>query len=625
MANASGSSNTAPVNAVTAAAPVIQVSDIAQLKATEPTTGGELATVLEYTRGTKSGGGVFVYDATDSTTVDDGGLVIVTAGKKRWKRVVLDYNSVTVLDFGAVPDGKTDCIDAVKRMFTWSQRVLPSAGIRFTAGVFSMSTFDISDKEINRFKVTGASVNFGYFPTTTLVFNWDTKPRGQHFFKVNARYAELSGFVVKGMSFNPDGSMYGNGDGGTGLNNIGFYANTIIGGQFLRVSSMEFRYLGGRALDLIDTLDCKIDQFYARCCQDSIIYARWSDRAAGAWDHSTAIELSNFNLQFGYNKPVLDLPRCTQSFIRNGWIEHSEYAGDLTNGQWVIEGLAIESTQNPLKLGYCRATIIQKSIHNQSAGFDYSTEGIEPWALLAEGDRGMLELSDWGAIIQGSLNYDVITSQHHMDNRTANDRWFYVGEFNFSDATSQIHVKVVGTAQYLSQGETQTDFSNRTPEGVAHIYLQARDGADSIGSWHSEGSSPVVKVHISGNGARTKLYVKIAAYTGFAIALVETNGKDRYQAGLCFIFRKSYTACSAEESTKLDAEKVVAFEQHWIGNKDVGFGYNNNKELLLRGTVIKGQPEEYEAGKWRTRRYLKVRVNGEEWSIPLNSATEPFI
>lgn len=619
MANASGSSNTTSQNAVTAAAAVIQVHDVAELKATEPTAVGELATVLEYKRGTKSGGGVFVYDATDSTSVDDGGLIIVTAGKKRWKRVILDYNSVTVLDFGAVPDGKTDCIEAVKRMFAWSQRVLPSAGIRFTAGVFSMSTFDISDKEINRFKVAGASVNFGYFPTTTLLFNWETKPRGLHFFKVNARYAELSGFVVKGMSSNSGE------DGGTAFNQVGFFANIISGGQFLRVSSMEFRYLGGRALDLVDTLDCKIDQFYSRGCQDSIVYARWSDQARGAWDHSTAIELSNFNLQGGTKKPVLDLPRCTQSFIRNGWIEHSEFAGDLTNGQWVIEGLAIESTIHPLKLGYCRATIIQKSIHNESAGFDYSTEGIEPWTLLAEGDRGVLELSDWGAIIQGSLNYDVITSQHHMDNRTAANKWFYVGEFNFSDATSQIHVRVLGTAQYLSQSETQTDFSNRTPEGVANIYLQARDGADSIGSWHSEGSSPVVKVHISGNGARTKLYVKIAAYTGFSIALVETNGKDRYRAGLCFIFRKSFTACTAEESATLDAAKIVAFEQHWIGNKEVGFGYNNNKELLLRGTVIKGETEEYEPGKFRTRRYLKVRVNSEEWSIPLNDPVKPYL
>ncbi|HBZ15493.1 MAG TPA: hypothetical protein DEO73_07010 [Pantoea sp.] len=617
MANTSSNTNITPQNALTGAASVIQLRDIAELKATEPSAPGEIASVLEYTRGTKNGGGVFIYDATDTKSIDDGGLIFVTPGNKRWKRVLFDYNAVTVLDFGAVADGKTDCIDAVKRMFAWSQRVLPSAGIRFTAGVFSMSTFDISDTEINRFKVTGASVNFGYFPTTTLLFNWNTQPRGLHFFKVKARYVEISGFVVKGMSSNSGE------DGGSAFNKVGFFANIITGGQFLRVSSMEFRYLGGRALDLIDTLDCKIDQFYSRGCQDSIVYARWSDQERGAWDHSTAIELSNFNLQGSTIKPTLDLPRCTQSFIRNGWIEHAEYAGDLTNGQWVIEGLAIESTQYPLKLGYCRATIIQKSIHNQSAGFDYSTEGIEPWTLISEGDRGVLEISDWGAVIQGSLNYDVITSQHHMDNRKDADQWFYVGEFNFSGSSTQIHVRIVGTAQYLSQSETQTDFSNRTPEGSANIYLQARDNADSIGSWHSEGSSPVVKVHISGPGTRTKLYVKIAAYTGFSIALVETNGKDRYQAGLCFIFRKSYTACSAEESKTLDAEKVVAFEQHWIGNKNVGFGYNDNKELLLHGPTFEKAVQDAD-GKWRTRRFLKVRVNGTERSIELLSATDPY-
>lgn len=620
MVNAS--SNTTPQNAVNAATgTVVQLKTIDELRATEPTSAGEIASVLEYTKGSKMGGGVFVHDATDTTSEDDGGIVFITAGKKRWKRVIQDYSSVTVLDFGAIADGKTDCIAAVKRMYTWSQRVLPAAGIRFTAGVFSMSTFDISNTEINRFKVSGANVNFGYFPTTTLVFNWDTQPRGLHFFKVNARYTEISGIVVKGMSYKS--GMAGNGDGGSATNSVGFFANIITGGQFLRVSSMEFRYLGGRALDLIDTLDCKIDQFYAYGCQESIVYARWSDREQGAWDHSTAIELSNFNLQYGYTKPVLDLPRCTQSFIRNGWIEHSDYAGDLTNGQWLLEGLAIESTKNPLKLGYCRALIIQKSIHNESAGFDYSTEGLTAWSLISEGDRGVMEISDWGAVIQGSLNYDYITSQHHMDNRSDKEKWFYIGEFNFSDEGTQIHVRVVGTSQILSQGETQTQYSGRTPEGVANIYLQARNNANTIGSWYGEGSCPVTKVHIEGGATRTKLYVKLAQYTGFATAQVETNGKDRYRAGLCFIFRKSYTACSEADAQMFDGAPVVAFEQHWIGNERVGFGYNNNKELLLNGPVFE-KPVEYEPGKWRTRRFVKLWINGKEQAIEYLSATDPF-
>jgi hypothetical protein len=427
--------------------------------------------------------------------------------------------------------------------------------------------------------------------------------------------------VVKDMSSNSGG------DGGTAFNKVGFYANIIDRRSvFCRVSSMEFRYLGGRALDLVDTLDCKIDQFYSRGCQDSIVYARWSDQEQGAWDHSTAIELSNFNLQSGTTKPVLDLPRCTQSFIRNGWIEHSEFAGDLTNGQWVIEGLAIESTTNPLKLGYCRALIIQKSIHNQSAGFDYSTTGIEPWTLISEGDRGVMEISDWGAVIQGSLNYDYIASQHHMDNRTDKAKWFYIGEFNFLTKVRKFMYVLWGLHRYYHKVKLKKITVTARRRALLIFIFNVEIIADTIGSWYGEGSCPSGKsATVEGGATRTKLYVKLNPYTGFATAQVETNGKDRYKSGLCFIFRKSFTACSDTDGKKFDAAPVVAFEQHWIGNSKVGIGYNNNNELLLRGTLVLGEAEEYSPGEWRTRRYLKVMVNGDPWSIPLNDAEHPFI
>lgn len=79
-----------------------------------------------------------------------------------------------------------------------------------------------------------------------------------------------------------------------------------------------FVNVGGRCLDLIDTLDCKTDQFYARYCKDSLVYARWSDQKIGAWDHFTAVELTKFNIQHSNHMPALFLPRCTQSFIYNG-------------------------------------------------------------------------------------------------------------------------------------------------------------------------------------------------------------------------------------------------------------------------------------------------------------------
>ncbi|WAH61622.1 hypothetical protein LZ023_38480 (plasmid) [Pseudomonas silvicola] len=177
----------------------------------------------------------------------------------------------------------------------------------------------------------------------------------------------------------------------------------------------------------------------------------------------------------------------------------------------MIEGLAIESTTNPLKLGYCRALIIQKSIHNQSAGFDYSTEGIEPWSLLAEGDRGLMEISDWGAIIQGSLNYDYITSQHHMDNRSDKEKWFYIGEFNFSDEGTQIHVRMVGTSQILSQSATQTQYSDERQKGWPIFTFRRATMPIPLAAGMAK-ACPVTKVHIEGGATRTKLYVKLAQF-----------------------------------------------------------------------------------------------------------------
>lgn len=576
---------------------------------------GMVVSVLGYHDGHYLGGGYFTYDP-DTVTLDtneDGYLNFSASNNRTWHRINYDLNSITVADFGAIADGKTDCIDAVKKMFKWSKANSPSTGIKFPRGNFYLSKFDVSGEENQFFKVSGPTVQFGHMAETTLILS--NKPNGdvsksEPVFNVKSRYVEIHGIKVEGGCSKEDEPT----------NTIGFFKNIIPGGQFIRVSCMMFNNVGGRCLDLIDTLDCKIDQFYARYCKDSVVYARWSDQQAGAWDHSTAIELTNFNIQFSNRRPALDLPRCTQSFIYNGWIEHSKYPGDLTNGQWTIEGLAIESSTNPLKLGYCRALIIQKSIHNQSAGLDFSTEGVEEWTLLSEYDRGVTEVSDYGTIIQGSLSYDAVTSQHHLDNRaTGKETWFYVGDFNFSDMSSQIHVRVVGTASWNSMNETQNKFELGTPEGVAHIYLQAGNNSTPMVSWYGEGASPVLKVFTEGNTAHCKLYVKIASYTGWSTCLVDTNGRDRYQAGVSFKFRKSFSQIDEKAGQELDAKasQSKVFEQHWLGNKDVGLGYNNNKELLLGGLIYddKSVPENNAA-----KNYMNIRVNGKLYSLELNPA-----
>ncbi|WP_336778748.1 hypothetical protein [Pantoea sp. USHLN256] len=574
---------------------LIQLRDVAALRATEPKKVGELASVLEYTTGTAMGGGLFVYDITDKTTPEDYGLNIVTAKGARWKRVVFDYNSVTVLDFGAVADGKTDCLEAVTRMFNWSQKNYPATGIRFTAGRFFISKFDIAAKEVNRFKLSGAPVNFGYFPTTTLLSD---RKDNEVMFSVKARYVEISGFVVEGESL----------QNSLPANSKGFFKNIIEAGQFLRVSSMEFRYLGGRGLDLLDTLDCKIDQWYARNCQNSLIHAYWSDNPNGKWDHSTAIELSNFNIQRNSAHPAIYAPRCTQSLIRNGWIEHSSDPGDLSNGQWIIEAMNIEACDSPLNMAYCRTITLQKNIQG-SHGFDFTPRPTDSeW--LSEYERGSIEIDSSGTIINGSLNYDYVTSQHAMDNRSAKEAWWCVGEIQLKQS-QQAHMRVIGNAQYNSMSGTQVDFSDRTAEGVGHIYFQMLNSQIAC-SWYSEGSCPITKVHIEQiKTGECRIYVKVAVYSGFTKVLLDTNSEDRHRAGVHFLYRKVFTKCAEEKAAELDeaVKTPVVFEQHWTGNKSVGFGYNNNGELLLR--AAKANAAEYN----ETPELVKVRINGVEYAL----------
>ena len=79
------------------------VSDITTLRTTEPTLQDQRILLLSYYAGSiKSGGGVFVYDSTDTTSIDDGGVIIVTASGKRWKRKDIE-GGVNAEWFGVSP------------------------------------------------------------------------------------------------------------------------------------------------------------------------------------------------------------------------------------------------------------------------------------------------------------------------------------------------------------------------------------------------------------------------------------------------------------------------------------------------------------------------------------------
>lgn len=351
--------------------PVTTVATLDELRGLEPTAAAQIAVVTAYNPGTQSGGGVFIYDVSDKSTADDFGVNIVTAAGARWKRHLDDYRELTVLDFGAIPGGTTDTAEAVMRMWNWSQKYRPGIGIQFPAGKFMLSKFDIASQEVTRFRVAGDTVAFGSSPATTLVSD---QQDGEVMFNVNARYTEITGLIVDGES-TP-----------AAKNTKGFYKNSLEAGQFIRVSDVRFYNLGGKGLSLLDTLDCKIDQWHARECSDSVIYGTWSDTPQGQWDHMTGIELSNFTLQRSKEKPAIDLQRATQSFIWNGRIEHSEFPGNLSNGEWSFRGLTIEACDRPMACHYACIDNMQVNEQGESR-FDFSASG-ESWSAVPEEGKG---------------------------------------------------------------------------------------------------------------------------------------------------------------------------------------------------------------------------------------------
>lgn len=88
-----------PLNVEDASKSLLGINDLTKLRAFEPTYPGQIVNLvsvgIDWTTKAASnpvGGGLFYFDNLDTTTADDGFLVIVTAGGSRWKRYGSDKN-----------------------------------------------------------------------------------------------------------------------------------------------------------------------------------------------------------------------------------------------------------------------------------------------------------------------------------------------------------------------------------------------------------------------------------------------------------------------------------------------------------------------------------------------------
>ena len=110
--------------------------------------------VLGYYAPFDGGGGWYVYDASDTTTADNGGTVIVGASNARWKLVV--QTTVTVKQFGAKGDDTADDTAAI------ISALANTYDLRFPEGVYRASAaLTFSAQNLTRYagrKIFGAGL-----------------------------------------------------------------------------------------------------------------------------------------------------------------------------------------------------------------------------------------------------------------------------------------------------------------------------------------------------------------------------------------------------------------------------------------------------------------------------------
>lgn len=350
---------------------VKQVKSFAALRTIIPNSAGDRIFIQSHTDNAADpsippcGEGWFVGYTT--AQADDGGYVASNGGDWHWRREK-NIVDLTVLDFGAIPGGVVDCAPAAKKMYDFvngafakslTNSLSPMIGIRFTAGTFYMTPLDMTkygtklwsgSPELpyypsgygaaSHFILRGVDVRFGRSIATRII----SDKSDAAVFAINHRYFTISGIEWDGQQTiqqdaynketNPNGLNLP--IGATGLadlpnflsNHQPFFTNECAGGTFANISYFRAANTGEAAIYYKDSLDSKITQIYGSRTGGNVVKVGWTNRMPGNWNHSTAIEITEFNFQYPY-APAIWIPRHGQGLIRNGWIEHGYIPMDL--------------------------------------------------------------------------------------------------------------------------------------------------------------------------------------------------------------------------------------------------------------------------------------------------------
>lgn len=546
---------------------VVTVSSIDELL-TLPKWNGRTVYVKSYVAGFSVGGDNFQFDMS-LQAINDGGYVI--NGWKRQKEI----EKLTVVDFGAVPNGVTDAMPAVIKMDVWQLSLNDKIGIKFPAGRFALSEWDNSLNQRWNFKVTGVGSQFGYMNNTILI---PINPANTNVFKVKARWVEFGRINIEG----------GNNPATTARH---FFKNIITAGQFVRVNCINFSDFGGKGFQFQDTLDCKIDQFYGQDCYDNLLFSMMSGDPNGTWTHSTAIELTNVNIQrhkgATADKCAVFLPRCNQSIMRNVWIEDSIFPMNIAEGEWVIESLNCERCTNPVYAQYAKLNINFKNVlttFDPTKGEIGNYNGVtRPNWVTSDYEQGTTQIQPHTVDFNSALMTKFQNSRYRF---SGNSEWVFLGTYKMQTVGDALEIEIIGLKQFdnIDSNTLISSTTSRQARGRAVISIQNKDNNSGRCTWYAEGSSPITEVRIkTPYAADTDVYVKLAPYVNSAGLFHRTSSTNRMQSGTPFLFNPSLTKVS---------EGVAAFgsilvpSSFTVNNGTYGFGMDLTNGNLVLDTKI---------------------------------------
>ncbi|VTT27872.1 Uncharacterised protein [Klebsiella pneumoniae] len=580
---------------------MIEVNCFADLRTTAPAKAGDIAMLKRYydKDSTFHGGGDFVGFLGTTPLSDDGGSVAKGSGFF-WKRIINDTEQVNLYHFGARGDGITDDSDAFKRMFSWSQsydRNAKNLGVRFPAGKFLINPIDLTASEIPCFALYGDDSPYGATPRTVIVS--DKSPGTV--FKVNARRT-----VIRGISWN--GQATADTSATTGaitpdmLSNVQpFFENITIEGEFVNIRCFRVQYNGGTAIKLLDTLDTRFDQIYSQYTYARVFEVGWSNSPNGVWDHATAVELSNANFQYGFADATLMMPRMTQGIIRNVWIEHTRFPGDLTNGQWIVDALSVEDCDNPLSMNNSRALFRQL---NLQAGAKVSLDNASGrWLSGYEG--GWRRDENFGTTMTGSMKAGWY-SGYKLTNTADSDKWFKVGKFVFPRVNQQWTIELIGKMSTANPSGVAGSPTQTVASGATWLNFQ-RCATAVWGDMYHRGQPAVLDVKYRRSYENiVEVWVKLKAGSGDTMFNLRSTGPTRFESGECSL----YTPDLNEVTDETQIGTVTPNARLSMHNGLAGLGANENGVVTLATAVAAAPTSTVPAG------YVTLNINGIDRKMP---------